>query len=213
MGIGMCILAAPEVIVGTVVVIGVVTLAVAIEQELGEYALKGVWPEDGSSSTQSGAQSADKHPLADKKAKPQTSSSGQDWLPPHPPDAPVGEHQPDCRPVKVAHRGGHPLHNQCADNVPHNGFSGGDVRVNGKNFDALQVASRTLWEVKTTNIEAYNPYVQRAELEKQVEEAQRERDLAAACGYDFVMGVRTQAHKALLEREDFTLRVVVMDWC
>ena len=46
-----------------------------------------------------------------------------------------------------------------------------------------------------------------------MKEAQRERALAAACGYDFVIGVRSEAHKKLLEKEDFTLKVVVMDWC
>nr|WP_233262135.1 DUF6310 domain-containing protein [Vitiosangium sp. GDMCC 1.1324] len=34
---------------------------------------------------------------------------------------------------------------------------------------------------------------------KQVEKARRERDLAAACGYDFVIGGRSDAHKNLLE--------------
>jgi hypothetical protein len=46
-----------------------------------------------------------------------------------------------------------------------------------------------------------------------VEEAQRERALAAACGYQFVIGVRTEAHKAALLARDRTLAVVIMDWC
>ena len=85
--------------------------------------------------------------------------------------------------------------------------------VNGKNFDALQMATRTLWEVKSGDVETYNPYILRIELDDQVKEAQRERAIAAACGYDFVIGVRTEAHKQLLESRDFTLKVIVMDWC
>ena len=85
--------------------------------------------------------------------------------------------------------------------------------VNGKNFDALQMATRTLWEVKTTAIETYNPYVRRRELEKQVEEANRERALAAACGYKFAIGVRTETHKQLLKALLPDSDVVVMTWC
>ena len=53
------------------------------------------------------------------------------------------------------------------------------------------------------------------ELDKQVEEGLRERDLAAACGYDFRIGMRSEAHKELLERAARDLRghIVVMDWC
>lgn len=54
---------------------------------------------------------------------------------------------------------------------------------------------------------------QEPEHEKQVLEALRERDLAAACGYGFVIGVRTEAHKAALLERDSSLDVVVMDWC
>jgi hypothetical protein len=113
----------------------------------------------------------------------------------------------------VRHLGGNKLHDTCADRVPQNGFPGWDVLVNGKHFDALQMATRTLWEVKTSAIETYSPFVQRVELDKQIEELRRERALAAACGYDFVIGVRSEAHKRLLEQRDFTLKIVVMDWC
>jgi hypothetical protein len=115
----------------------------------------------------------------------------------------------------VPPKGGHPLHNRCADNVPHNAFRGANALVNGKAFDALQPATRTLWEVKTTAIETYNSFVQEAELDKQVKETRRERALAADCGYDFRVGVRTEAHKELLEGEapDLEGIVVVMDWC
>ena len=48
------------------------------------------------------------------------------------------------------------LHNKCADRIPNNSFPGRDVLVNGKNFDALQLATRTLWEVKTDDFDKYN---------------------------------------------------------
>jgi hypothetical protein len=111
------------------------------------------------------------------------------------------------------HLGGNKLHDKCADRIPNNSFPGGDVFVNGKNFDALQLATRTLWEVKTHDLKTYNPYILRIEMEKQVEEVRRERDLAAACGFHFRVGVRNEAHKAALERLDRTLDIVVMDWC
>ncbi|WP_414639150.1 DUF6310 domain-containing protein [Archangium sp.] len=44
-------------------------------------------------------------------------------------------------------------------------------------------------------------------------EIQRERELAKACGYRFVVGVHSKAHKEALLMADNTLDVVVMDWC
>jgi hypothetical protein len=44
-------------------------------------------------------------------------------------------------------------------------------------------------------------------------EIQRERELAKACGYHFVVGVCSKAHKEALLKADNTLDVVVMDWC
>jgi len=67
--------------------------------------------------------------------------------------------------------------------------------------------------VKTTAIETYSPFVQRTELQKQVEEGRRERDLAAVCGYDFVIGVRTEAHRQMLKNASPDLKVVLMTWC
>jgi hypothetical protein len=37
--------------------------------------------------------------------------------------------------------------------------------------------------------------------------------LAEACGYGFVVGVRSEAHKTALSFADPSLEVVVMDWC
>lgn len=208
-GIGVCLLTAPEIIAGAVIITGVVVVAVAIKEELDAYELRRRPPREARPVPETNPSPPE--PLANRRPEPEP--AGQDWPPPVPPEPLARERRPDCTPRPVPHLGGNALHNQCADRVPQNRFPGSDVLVNGKNFDALQLRARVLWEVKTHAIETYNPYVRQVELDKQVEEARRERDLAAACGYGFVIGVRTEAHKELLERADITLRVVVMDWC
>jgi hypothetical protein len=209
LGIGLCILAAPEIVVGTVIVIGVVVVGAALKEALDAYELRAGGPEGGETAPQT--KPAPQELSASRRPKPEP--SGQDWLPPVPTEPQERRHRPECKPQRVQHLGGNALHNKCADKVPHNAFSGWDALVNGKNFDALQLEIRTLWEVKTNAIDTYRPYVLKTEIDKQVKEAQRERALAAACGYDFVIGVRTEAHKKLLESRDFTLKVVIMDWC
>jgi hypothetical protein len=42
---------------------------------------------------------------------------------------------------------------------------------------------------------------------------QHEHALALACGFDFKVGVRSEAHKTALLALDDTLHIVVMDWC
>ncbi len=214
-GLGLCVLAAPEIIVGAVIVAGVVVVGFAIKETLDAYELK--W-----------ADQEDARPMPETRPVPETTPASQEPSPkqrpkpgPNGPDfPPVGptdiseRERHRCEPVPAKrHLGGNKLHDKCADRIPNNSFPGGDVFVNGKNFDALQLATRTLWEVKTNDVETYNPYILRVELDKQIKGAQRERTLAAACGYDFVIGVRTERHKKLLESRDFTLKVVVMDWC
>jgi hypothetical protein len=62
-----------------------------------------------------------------------------------------------CKPIPMPrHLGGYDPHNECADKLPGNTFPGGDVYVNGKNFDALQLATRTLWEVKTDEFDKHS---------------------------------------------------------
>jgi hypothetical protein len=208
-GIGLCVLAAPEIIVGAVVVTGVVVVGFAIKEALDAYELRWQYPEETRPVPET--KPAPPEPLAERRPRPEP--SGQDWPPPVPPEPREGERRPDCTPRPVPHLGGNKLHNKCADRVPQNSFSGWDVIVNGKHFDALQLSTRTLWEVKTTAIETYNPYVRRTELQKQLDEARRERDLAAACGYRFVIGVRTRAHEMLLNEVAPDLDVVLMWWC
>ena len=123
------------------------------------------------------------------------------------------EDDPKCKPIPVPHLGGHGPHNKCADRIPHNSFPGWDVFVNGKNFDALQLATRTLWDVKTDDFEKQSPRSQDFFVNVKLPELKRERSLAQACGFDFVIGVRSRAHKQALFRADPTLKVVIMDWC
>ncbi|WP_338026000.1 DUF6310 domain-containing protein [Corallococcus macrosporus] len=203
-------MAAPEIIVGAVIVVGVVAVAVAVKEALDTHEFRGSSPEELDSESQT-TKFAPRAISANQKPKPEP--SGQDWFPPVPHEPRTRERRPECSPKRVPPKGGNVLHNWCADNVPFNAFRGANVLVNGKTYDALQPAARTLWEVKTTAIETYNPFVQRTELQKQVEEGRRERDLATTCGYDFVVGVRTEAHEQLLRNTAPDLKVVLMTWC
>ncbi|HYO71312.1 MAG TPA: DUF6310 domain-containing protein, partial [Archangium sp.] len=92
-------------------------------------------------------------------------------------------------------------------------FPGWDVLVNGKNFDALQLATRTLWDVKTDDFDKHSSRSQDFLARVKLPELQREDRLARQCGYDFIVGVKSAAHKAMLFKLDRTLKVVVMDWC
>lgn len=84
-----------------------------------------------------------------------------------------------------------------------------DVLVGGVRFDALQVGVRVLWEIKTHQFDTYADFIRRREIEQELEQLHRERTAAAACGYDFVIGVSTEAHRDALIEADFSLHVVV----
>jgi hypothetical protein len=84
-----------------------------------------------------------------------------------------------------------------------------DVFVAGVRFDALQVGVRVLWEIKTHRFDTYNAFIQGREIEKEYDQIRKERTAATSCGYDFVVGVSTQAHKDALLEEFPTLNVVV----
>ena len=123
------------------------------------------------------------------------------------------EDDPKCKPIPVPHLGGNDPHNKCADRIPYNSFPGWDVFVNGKNFDALQLTTRTLWEVKTDDFDIHSLHSQKFFAKVKLPEIQREKRLAEACGYNFAVGVRSAAHKAALLELDPDLTIVVMDWC
>ena len=209
LGIGLCVLAVPEIVVGAVIVIGVVVVGAAIKEALDAYELRGSSPEEVEPTPQT--KPAPQEPSANRKPKPEP--SGQDWFPPGPTEPLEGERRPECRPVPVPHRGGNDPHNDCADLLPQNSFPGWDVLVNGKQFDALQLTTRTLWDVKTDNFDIHSLHSQRFFARVKLPEMQRERRLAEACGYNFVVGVKSAAHKVAIEKLDNTLTVVVMDWC
>jgi hypothetical protein len=207
-GVGLCVFAAPEIIVGAVIITGVVVVAVAIKEEWDAY-------ERSTSRERGGPKpltrpSTEKEPIANRKPKPEGSPLGPDWLPPISSDP---SERPECRPIPGPPRGGNDPHNQCANTIPGNDFPGLNVFVNGKHFDALVLATRTLWEVKTDNFDIHSPRSQAFFAKVKLPEIQREARLAKACGYNFVVGVRSAAHKVALEKLDRTLTIVVMNWC
>lgn len=211
--VGICLLTQPELVVGAVVVLGLVAAAVAIHEELEAEALRERRAEEATR----GRTRPTREPVAEQvmeegEPEPEVARSGGRGTPPGPPVSPQ-EDRPECMPFKIPPMGGNVFHNTCADNVPFNSVSGHNVVVNGKAYDALQPRTRTLWEVKTTAVETYSPFVQKTELAKQVREGRRERDLAAACGYRFVMGVRTLEHQRMLQALEPELIVVLMPWC
>ncbi len=132
---------------GAVIVVGVVVVGVAIKEALDAYELRGSSSEEVAPAPQT--KHAPQETSTNRKPKPEP--SGQDGFPPVPPEPVERERRPECRPVPVPHRGGNAPHNDCADLIPQNSFPGWDVLVNGKQFDALVLVTRTLWDSKTDN--------------------------------------------------------------
>jgi hypothetical protein len=205
LGIGLCVLAAPEIVVGAVIVVGVVVVGVVIKEALDTYELRGSGREEVEPVPQT--KHAPQELSANRKPKPEP--SGQDWFPPGPTEPVERERRPECRPVPVPHAGKDDPHNECADTFPPNRYPGMDVLVNGIRFDALQVGVRVLWEIKTHRFDTYNGFIQDREIEKALEQLAKERDAAWACGYDFVVGVSTDAHRLALLKQDPTFKIVV----
>jgi hypothetical protein len=205
--VALCVFAAPEIVVGAVIVIGAVAVAAAIQEGIDAYQRNASRERaKPKAETQS---SSEQEPVANREPTPR--GLGRDWLPPVSSDP--TERRPECRPVPVSHRGGNDDHNKCADRIKNNSFPGWDVLVNGKQFDALVLATRTLWEVKTDDFDIHSIHSQRFFARVKLPEIQREKRLAEACGYNFVVGVRSAAHKAALLELDRELTIVVMDWC
>jgi hypothetical protein len=127
------------------------------------------------------------------------------------PPAPVTaeRRRSECEPTPVPHAGGDGPHNECADKYPPNRYPGNDVRVGGKRFDALQAGARVLWEIKTDQFDTYNAFLRRQVISDQVIQMREERDIALSCGYGFVVGVSTEAHKEALEQAERDLEIVV----
>jgi hypothetical protein len=196
-------------IVGAIIVTGVVVVAVAIQEELEAYE-RGSSRERGRPEAQT-RPSPQQEPMANRKPQSEGSPLGRDWLPPQSDDP--AERRPECKPIPGPPRGGNDPHNTCADRIAGNNFPGLNVFVNGKYFDALVLATRTLWEVKTDNFDIHSLHSQRFFAKVKLPGIQHEKRLAEACGDNFVVGVRSAAHKAALLELDPELTIVVMHWC
>jgi hypothetical protein len=206
-GVGFCVLAAPEIVAGAVIVLGVVVAAVAIQEALDAYELRHLYPEEAGASR--GTKVSSREAEAQRKPKLKPEPAGQDWQPPVPPVPVNRTGHANCEPVPVPHAGKDDPHNECADTFPPNRYPGMDVLVGGVRFDALQVGVRVLWEIKTHQFDTYNSFVQAMEITKELKQIKRGLAIATACGYDFVIGVSTQAHKEALLRADQSLNIVV----
>jgi hypothetical protein len=204
-GVGLCVFVAPEIIVGAVIIAGVVVVAVAIKEEWDAHERRA--SRERARPEAQTRPSSEQEPSAKRKPKPEASPLGRDWLPPLSSDP--TERRPECRAVPVPHRGGDDAHNQCADRFPPNRYPGKDALVDGKHFDALQVGVRVLWEIKTDQFDTYSDFLQGQVVRDQAAEMREERNIAAACGYGFAVGVSTEAHKEALLEEDRTLNIVV----
>jgi len=214
-GLGVCVLAAPELVVGTVIVAGVVVVGFVIKEALDAYELRWVDSEEARPVPET-KPAPEKKPAPQEpspKQRPKPEPKGPDFPPIGPIEVTERDRRPECKPVPVKHLGGNDPHDKCADQIPNNSFPGWDVYVNGKNFDALQLSVRTLWDVKTDDFDKHSPRSRRFLAEVKFPELKREKLLAEACGYEFAIGVRSQAHKDALLELDPDLTVVVMDWC
>ncbi|MFP2902663.1 DUF6310 domain-containing protein [Corallococcus sp. 4LFB] len=206
-GLGFCVLAAPEIVVGAVIVLGVVVVAVAIKEELDAYELRHHYPEEAGPARET--RFAAREVVANRKPKLEPEPAGKDWQPPVPPVPVDRTRHASCEPVPVPHAGEDNAHNECADKFPPNRYPGNDVLVNGKRFDALQVGVRVLWEIKTYQFDTYSDFLKERVIEQQVEEFQEDRNIAEECGYRFVVGVSSTAHKEALLRLDPSLQIAV----
>jgi len=210
MGLGLCVLAAPEIAVGAVVVTGVVVVGFLIKEALDTYELR-----RGRSETRPMPEprpvpvtkTAPPKPSPEQKPKPEP--KGPDFPPVGPTEITERERRRRCEPIPEPHDGKDDAHNRCADQFPPNRYPGMDVLVDGVSFDALQVGVRVLWEIKTHRFDTYSDFVQDREIEKEMKQMNKQRKAAAACGYDFIIGVSTQAHKDALLRKNQALKIVV----
>ena len=211
--VGFCLLVQPELVVGAVVVASAFVVAGAIVQAIDAYELR----QREEAARERKTKPPTMEPAPDRKPapslEPEPRPLGPDFIPSSPDST---ERRPECKPRPVPHRGrgANDPANVCADKIPGNGFPGWDVLVNGKQFDALQPDSRTLWEVKAYDFDHYTPALKEIVVKKDLPELLRERDLAVSCGYGYTVGVLSAAHqRAILQASRNSLNVVVMDWC
>jgi len=202
MGVALCVFASPVVVTGAVIVIGTVVVAVLIKEGIDAYE-RNASRERAKPKAQT-RPSSEQDPVANREPTP--TGLGRDWLPPASADP---TERPECKPLPVRHAGEDIPHNECADKFPPNRYPGMDVFVGGERFDALQVGVRVLWEIKTHRFDTYPDFIRDREIEKELEQMEKERKAAAVCGYDFIIGVSTQAHKDALLAVAPSLKIVV----
>jgi hypothetical protein len=223
-GVGLCVLAAPEIVVGAIIVTGVVVVGFAIHEALEAYEKRGrpqvrpppTLPVPETRPVPEARPVAETKPVPQeprKKRRPKPEPAGEDWPPPLPPEPTDRERDRKCEAIPEKHRGGDKAHNDCADWYPPNRYPGMDAVVDGKAFDALQVGVRVLWEIKTDEFGKYNEFVKKQVVADELEEFEEESRIALACGYDFTVGVSTEVHKAALmaalEEAGLRIKVVV----
>ncbi len=210
MGLGLCVLAAPEIAVGAVVVTGVVVVGVLITEALDTYELRRSRPET--------RPVPEPHPVPVTKTaprkvtpehRPKPEPKGPDYPPVGPTEVTESERRRRCEPIPVPHEGRDDAHNRCADQFPPNRYPGMDVLVDGVSFDALQAGARVLWEIKTHRFDTYPDFVQDKEIKRELKQLRKQRDAARHCGYDYVVGVSTEEHKDALLQEERFLKIVV----
>jgi hypothetical protein len=226
LGIGVCVLAAPEIALGAVVVAGVVVVGFAISEALEAYEKRGrpqvrppptppvpeARPVPETRPVPEARPVAETKPVTqepERKRRPKPEPQGEDRPPPLPPEPTDRERDRKCEAIPVPHSGGNKAHNRCADWYPPNRWPGKDAHVDGKNFDALQVGVRVLWELKVEYFDEYSDFLKGITVKKEVKEFRAYRATALACGYTFKVGVISEAHKAALLDEDDSFDIVV----
>jgi hypothetical protein len=222
LGIGVCVLAAPEIALGAVVVAGVVVVGFAISEALEAYEKRGrpqVRPPPTPPVPETRPvpearpvpETKSAPPELQKERRPKPESAGEDWPPGPAPEPTDRERERKCEAIPEKHRGGNKVHNDCADWYPPNRWPGKDAVVAGKAFDALQVGVRVLWEIKTEKFDGYSDFLKKITVEKEIKEFKEYRAIARACGYAFRVGVISEAHKAALLDKDQTFDIVVTE--
>ncbi|HZH13518.1 MAG TPA: DUF6310 domain-containing protein [Archangium sp.] len=220
LGIGLCVLAAPEIALGAVVVAGVVVVGFAISEALEAYEKRGrpqVRPPPTLPVPETRPvpearpvpETKPAPPELKKKRRPKTKPAGEDWPPGPGPEPTDRERERRCEAIPVPHKGGNKAHNTCADWYPPNRWPGKDAEVGGKSFDALQVGVRVLWEIKVEYFDGYSDFLKDITVKREIKELTAYREIAEACGYAFRVGVISEAHKAALLEEDDNFDIVV----
>jgi len=208
-GVGLCVLAGPEILVGAVLVAGVVVVGFAISEALEAYEKRGRPQTRPVPETRPVAETKPVSQEPKKKRRPKPEPEGEGGRPPLPPEPTDKERDRRCEAMPVPHSGGHKAHNKCADWYPPNRWPGMDAHVDGRDFDALQVGVRVLWEIKVEKFDGYSDFLKKITVEKELREFTDYRAIALACGYTFKVGVISEAHKAALLDVDDTFDIVV----